>query len=198
MTELPRQLGNGLVLRRATVADAEALGQFNLRIHEEPGADVWTRDLVERPHPTFRTEDFTIVERSEDGRLFNTYLVGMPDGSHARHRKLHCFISGHMDSGDEFTVFDTPHDVRLGVLICYDNNLVENVRINALMGAEVLMAPHQTGGCNSGSPFAMGVIDRSLWDRREERPDEIEAELNAISTASSNTKNATAWRMPTN
>jgi predicted amidohydrolase len=34
----------------------------------------------------------------------------------------------------------------VGVLICYDNNIVENARANALLGAEVLLAPHQTGG----------------------------------------------------
>ena len=118
-----------------------------------------------------------LVERDEHGRLFNSYIVAMPDGRHARHRKLHTFISEHMDSGDQYTVFDTPHGCRVGVLICYDNNLVENVRITALAGAEILLAPHQTGGCKSGSPFAMGVIDRQLWERREEDPQAIEAEL---------------------
>ncbi|MCA9179606.1 MAG: nitrilase family protein [Planctomycetales bacterium] len=117
------------------------------------------------------------VERGDDGRLFNSYLVAMPDGTMACHRKLHCFISEHLASGDEFTVFDTPHGWRVGVLICYDNNLIENVRATALRGAELLMAPHQTGGCNSGSPFAMGVVDRALWDRRREDPAAIEAEL---------------------
>jgi predicted amidohydrolase len=118
-----------------------------------------------------------LVEAAEDGRLYNTYVVAMPDGRFVRHRKLHCFISRHMDSGDEFTVFDTPHGWRAGVLICYDNNLVENVRATALAGAEVLLAPHQTGGCNSGSPFAMGVVDRALWDNRQADPEAIEVEL---------------------
>ena len=118
-----------------------------------------------------------LVELAEGGRLYNTYVVAMPDGRFARHRKLHCFISQHMDSGDEFTVFDTPHGWRAGVLICYDNNLVENVRATALAGAEVLLAPHQTGGCDSGSPFAMGVVDRALWDNRLTDPEAIRAEL---------------------
>ena len=118
-----------------------------------------------------------LVEAGDDGRLYNTYVVAMPDGSFARHRKLHCFISEHMDSGHEFTVFDAPQGWRVGVLICYDNNLVENVRATALRGAEILLAPHQTGGCNSGSPHAMGVIDRALWDDREQNPEAIQAEL---------------------
>jgi predicted amidohydrolase len=74
-------------------------------------------------------------------------------------------------------VFDTPHGWRMGVLICYDNNLVENVRITALAGAEVLLAPHQTGGCRSGSPHAMGPIDPRLWHEREEHPAPLAAEL---------------------
>jgi predicted amidohydrolase len=105
-----------------------------------------------------RKYDMTIaaglVEAGDDGKLYNTQVIAMPDGRFARHRKLHVFVSAHMSSGDQYTVFDTPHGVRVGVLICYDNNLVENVRAAALAGAEVLLAPHQTGGCASGSPFA--------------------------------------------
>ncbi len=118
-----------------------------------------------------------LVELAGDGRLYNTYVVAMPDGRFARHRKLHCFISEHMESGDEFTVVDTPDGWRIGVLICYDNNIVENVRATALAGAELLLAPHQTGGCDSGSPHAMGVVDRAVWDRRERDPEAIEAEF---------------------
>lgn len=117
-----------------------------------------------------------LIELGEDGNLYNAYFVGMPDGSFARHRKLHCFISPHMASGTEYTVFDTPLG-RMGVLICWDNNLVENVRITALKGAEVLLAPHQTGGCHSRSPEAMGLIDPQLWLDREKNPEAIEAEF---------------------
>ena len=118
-----------------------------------------------------------LIELGDDDKLYNSYVVAMPDGTVAVHRKLHCFISQHMSSGDRFTVFDTPHGVRVGVLICYDNNLGENVRINALMGAEVLLAPHQTGGCNSPSPKCMGTIDPQVWQRRHDDPATIEAEI---------------------
>ena len=118
-----------------------------------------------------------LVELGEDGQLYNSYFVGMPDGQYVCHRKIHCFISAHMNSGDRYTVFDTPHGCRMAVLICYDNNIVENVRACALAGAEILLAPHQTGGCRSGSPFAMGVIPRRLWDERETNPLPLEAEL---------------------
>ena len=118
-----------------------------------------------------------LIERAEDGTLYNAYVVAMPDGRTARHRKLHCFISPHMASGDAYTVFDTPHGCRVGVLICYDNNLVENARITALMGAEVLLAPHQTGGGHSRSPRAMGLIDPDLWHNRHQNPEAVEAEF---------------------
>ena len=117
------------------------------------------------------------IERAEDGKLYNTYIVAMQNGQTARHRKLHCFISEHMASGSEFTVFDIHQECRVGVLICYDNNIIENARITALKGAEILLAPHQTGGCNSPSPRCMGLIDPKLWENRMEDPEAIEAEF---------------------
>jgi predicted amidohydrolase len=118
-----------------------------------------------------------LIEAQRSGLLHNTYVVAMPDGSCEQHRKLHAFVSPYLTSGSAFTVFDTPQDCRVGVLTCYDNNIGENVRITALMGAEILLAPHQTGGCTSTNPHTMGVIDRHLWDEREATPEAIEAEL---------------------
>jgi predicted amidohydrolase len=118
-----------------------------------------------------------LVEAAEDGALYNTYVVAMPDGTARRHRKLHTFVSEHMSSGSEYTVFDTPHGCRTALLTCYDNNLVENVRITALAGAEVLLAPHQTGGCRTHNPHLMGLVDRRLWDERARNPGAIESEF---------------------
>jgi predicted amidohydrolase len=118
-----------------------------------------------------------LIERGHDGRFYNSYVCCLPDGRVERHRKLHTFVSKHMTSGNEYTVFDSPWGVRIGVLICWDNNLIENVRMTALAGADVLLAPHQTGGCNSASPHAMGLIDVKLWHRRHEDPQTIEAEF---------------------
>ncbi len=118
-----------------------------------------------------------LVEAAEDGALYNTYVVAMPDGTARRHRKLHAFVSEHISSGSEYTVFDTPQGFRAGVLICYDNNLIENVRITALAGAEVLLAPHQTGGCRTHNPHLMGLIERRLWDERVQNPGAIEDEF---------------------
>ena len=64
-----KDLGGGLILRRATIEDAEGLVEFNRRIHAEPDSDepqegvaAWVRDLASKNHPTFDVGDFTIVE----------------------------------------------------------------------------------------------------------------------------------------
>ena len=117
------------------------------------------------------------VEVTDSGELFNTYVVALPDGSTYRHRKLHCFISDHLGSGTEYTVFDAPFGLSVGVLICYDCNIGENVRITAMKGAQLLMAPHQTGGCTSKNPHTMGLVEHSLWENRYKSPGTIEDEF---------------------
>jgi hypothetical protein len=62
-----QDLGDGLILRRSTRADAAALADFNLHIHlnegqPEEGIAAWTRDLLRGNHPTFDPDDFTLVE----------------------------------------------------------------------------------------------------------------------------------------
>jgi hypothetical protein len=57
------------------------------------------------------------------------------------------------------------------------SNIGENVRVTALQGAEVLLAPHQTGGCDSPDPHTMGLVDKALWENRHGDPAAIEAEL---------------------
>lgn len=117
-----------------------------------------------------------LVELDGD-RMYNTYVVAMPNGQHQRHRKIQAFENDHISAGNEYTVFDTPRGVRVGVLICYDNNIIENVRLTALKGAEILLAPHQTGGCNSVSPYGMKPIDPLLWHNRITDPQSLRAEL---------------------
>lgn len=118
-----------------------------------------------------------LIEKTSDGLLYNTYVVCDVDGTFHAHRKIHCFISEHMESGKQYTVFDTSLGYKVGVLTCYDNNIIENVRITALLGADILVAPHQTGGVRSKSPHAMGPIDPELWSNRENCPEDIEEEF---------------------
>jgi predicted amidohydrolase len=157
-------------VRKLSREDIEALSES---VPEGPS----TRELLRLSAEYGITLGAGLIERSQEKRLYNTYVVAMPDGRTARHRKLHCFISEHMVSGDAYTVFETPEGVRVGVLTCYDNNIIENVRITALMGAEVLLAPHQTGGCDTPSPRCMGLIDPKLWENRNKDPGAIEAEF---------------------
>ena len=136
-----------------------------------------TRQLVRWAGELEMTLGAGLIELADDDQMYNSYVVAMPNGEIAVHRKLHCFISPHLASGNSFTVFELPCGTKAGVLICYDNNIGENVRMTALMGAEVLLAPHQTGGCHSPSPRCMGGIDPELWANRNQDPQAIEAEF---------------------
>lgn len=111
----------------------------------------------------------------DDGRLYNTYVAVTPDGFLAKHRKLHAFISDFIDSGDSYTVFDLL-GCRMGILICYDNNLPENVRMTALHGAEIVFMPHVTCGLQSVMP-GRGKIDRTLWENRHRDPVRLRQEF---------------------
>ncbi len=146
----------------------------------EPLGGPSTQALLELAKEQRITVGAGLVEQADDGKLYNTYVVALPDGSYHFHRKIHCFISAHMASGSAYTVFDTPYGWRLGVLICYDNNIIENVRLTALQGAQLLLAPHQTGGCDSPDPHTMGLVERQLWDNRHDNPAAIEAELRGL------------------
>jgi predicted amidohydrolase len=151
----------------------EALRALAERVPDGP----CTGELLQLSAETGMTAGAGLLELADDGRLYNAYVVAMPDGTWALHRKLHPFVHPDIAAGDRYTVFDTPHGCRVGVLICYDNNIVENARATALLGAEVLLAPHQTGGCNSVSPRAMKPVDPAVWARRTEDPAACEAEL---------------------
>ncbi len=108
--------------------------------------------------------------------LFNTYVC--VDGRRlvAKFSKLHPFVNPHLSPGNEFVVFDLK-GCRCGILICYDNNLPENVRITALMGADVIFMPHVTGCLPSVMP-GRGLVDPELWHNRERDPARLRKELN--------------------
>jgi predicted amidohydrolase len=118
-----------------------------------------------------------LIEDAGGGVFHNTYIVTTPDGPVHRHRKLHAFEHDAIQSGSEYTVFELCDGWRAGILICYDCNIIENTRLNALAGADILIAPHQTGGVRSQDPHLMGVIDRKLWDNRHADPESIEREF---------------------
>ena len=115
---------------------------------------------------------------AEGDRLYNTYVTVGPEGFITRFRKLHPFISPHLSAGEGHHVADLG-GLRAGFLICYDNNLPENVRATALMGADVVFAPHVTGGTPSSMP-GRGPIDAGLWDRRHDHPEALRREFDGL------------------
>lgn len=77
--KLPINLGDGLILRRSTAQDADALADFNARIQSDEGPDkpdervgAWAYDLLTKPHPTFKPGDFTIVEDVTSGKIVSS------------------------------------------------------------------------------------------------------------------------------
>jgi predicted amidohydrolase len=115
-----------------------------------------------------------LIERDGDA-MYKTYIAVAPSGFVAKYHKLHPFINPHLTPGNEYVVFDLC-GVRCSILICYDNNLIENPRIATLMGSEVIFAPHVTGGLPSPMP-GRGTIDKRLWDNRLRDPVSLRMEF---------------------
>ena len=108
-----------------------------------------------------------LVEVDGD-HIYNTYICVNGGSLIARSRKLHPFISPHLSAGNEYILFDLK-GWKCGILICYDNNVVENVRAATLLGAEIIFAPHVTG-CTPSSMPGRGFVDDSLWQKRKDDP----------------------------
>ena len=76
--DLPRNLGDGLILRRATLADRESLAEFNRNMHEEndqpdDAIGYWTQDLLKGDHPTTQPDDFTlVVDQNQGGKIVSS------------------------------------------------------------------------------------------------------------------------------
>ena len=74
-------LGEGLVLRWGTPEDAEAVAEFNVRVHSEgapaPEEELghWTRDLMSGKHPTTQASDVTLVVDESQGRKVVSSIV---------------------------------------------------------------------------------------------------------------------------
>lgn len=116
-----------------------------------------------------------LFERDDEDRLFNTYLCVNQDGLVAKFRKLHPFISAHLSPGDQYCIFNI-RDWKCGILICYDNNIIENVRATAFLGADIIFMPHVTMCTPSTRPGA-GFVDPALWRNRESDPTSLRQEF---------------------
>jgi predicted amidohydrolase len=123
-----------------------------------------------------------LFERGDDGKLYKPYVCVGPNGFVAKFRKLHPFINPHLTPGNEYVVFDID-GWKCGILICYDNNVIENVRATALLGAEIIFMPHVTMATPSTRPGA-GFIDPELWRRRDQDPTTLRTEFEGLKARS--------------
>lgn len=126
--------------------------------------------------------DITILaglfEKDTDEKLYKAYVCVDRDGVVAKFRKLHPFINPHLTPGDQYLVFDL-HGWKCGILICYDNNIIENVRATALLGADIIFMPHVTMCTPSTRPGA-GFVDPALWKNREADPTSLRLEFDGL------------------
>jgi hypothetical protein len=73
-----RNLGDGLILRRATVADTDALAAFDAEFLADPGQppdqrlDAEVRDMMSGKHPVLSASDFTVVEDTRTGAIVSS------------------------------------------------------------------------------------------------------------------------------
>ncbi len=111
----------------------------------------------------------------EDDKLFNSYVCVDKTGVRARFRKLHPFISKYLSPGDEYVTFDL-NGWKAGILICYDNNVIENVRATTLLGADIIFAPHVTCCTPSAMP-GRGYVDDKFWQNRHTDPESLRKEF---------------------
>jgi predicted amidohydrolase len=119
-----------------------------------------------------------LFEKDENDRLFKAYVCVDKNGLVAKHRKLHPFINPFLTAGDSYCVFDL-YGWKCGILICYDNNIVENVRATALLGADIIFMPHVTMCTPSTRPGA-GFVDPKLWENREADPTSLRLEFDGM------------------
>jgi predicted amidohydrolase len=108
------------------------------------------------------------VLEKENDKIYKAMVCVDANGMIAKHRKLHPFINPNILPGDKYVVFDL-FGWKCSILICYDNNVIENVRAVTLLGAQILFAPHVTMCTPSPMP-GRGFVDPALWYNREKDP----------------------------
>ena len=119
-----------------------------------------------------------LFEKDHEDKIYKTYVSVDCNGLVAKHRKLHPFVNKHITPGEGYCIFDL-FGWKCGILICYDNNIIENVRATALLGAEIIFMPHVTMCTPSTRPGA-GFVDPCLWVNREADPTSLRLEFDGM------------------
>ncbi|WP_407481215.1 nitrilase family protein [Elizabethkingia meningoseptica] len=116
-----------------------------------------------------------LFEKDEHDELYKAYVCVDRNGLVAKYRKLHPFINPNLNPGSAYCIFDIK-GWKCGILICYDNNIIENVRATSLLGAEIIFMPHVTMCTPSSRPGA-GFVDPALWYNRKNDPTSLRLEF---------------------
>ena len=119
-----------------------------------------------------------LFEKDNQDDIYKAYVCVDKTGLLAKHRKLHPFVNKNIKPGNEYTVFNL-FGWKCGILICYDNNIIENVRATKLLGADILFMPHVTMCTPSTRPGA-GFVDPALWKNRETDPTSLRLEFDGL------------------
>lgn len=119
-----------------------------------------------------------LFERDQEDKIYKAYVCVDKNGLVAKYRKLHPFINPHITPGNQYCVFEL-FGWKCGILICYDNNIIENVRATNLLGADIIFMPHVTMCTPSTRPGA-GFVDPILWENRENDPTSLRLEFDGM------------------
>jgi predicted amidohydrolase len=119
-----------------------------------------------------------LFEKDREDKIYKTYVCVDKNGLVARFRKLHPFINPFLTPGDQYCVFQL-FGWNCGILICYDNNIIENVRATTLLGADVIFMPHVTMCTPSTRPGA-GFVNPELWKNRDNDPTSLRLEFDGM------------------
>ncbi|QHS57863.1 nitrilase [Mucilaginibacter sp. 14171R-50] len=119
-----------------------------------------------------------LFEKDAEGNLYKTQVCVDKNGLVAKYHKLHPFINPHLTPGSEYVIFDI-NGWKCSILICYDNNIIENVRAVKLLGADIIFMPHVTMCTPSTRPGA-GFVDPALWHNRDADPTSLRQEFDGL------------------
>lgn len=119
-----------------------------------------------------------LFEKDAEDNLFKAYVCVDKNGLVAKFRKLHPFINPFLIPGDAYCIFEL-YGWKCGILICYDNNIIENVRATKLLGADIIFMPHVTMCTPSTRPGA-GFVAPELWENRENDPTSLRLEFEGM------------------
>ena len=119
-----------------------------------------------------------LFEKDGENNIYKAYVCVGKEGLVANFRKLHPFINPFILPGDSYCIFEL-HGWKCGILICYDNNIIENVRATTLLGADIIFMPHVTMCTPSTRPGA-GFVDPELWKNREADPTSLRLEFDGM------------------